>query len=105
MADEDFLPDPGRELREPTADGVVDGEGAIFFQQEDGHGCELFCDGGHAEIGEGIKWGMGGGVGDAGGITVDGFAVLLNREGDAGLRCWEGMEKRVQPGDEHRLAV
>ena len=98
VADENMLTDGCGKFWEPVADRVVEGETLVFFQEEDGHGGELFCDGGHAEVRGGVDGGFGGQVGEAGGVSIEDIAVLFDGEGDAGLVGREGMEKGVEAG-------
>ncbi len=42
-------------------------------------------------------WGMGSFVGGAGGILVEGFAVLQDGEGDTGVGGVLSTEERIQP--------
>src|SRR5580692_5253994 len=58
VADENMLADGGGKFGEPAADGVVEGETLVLFQEKDGHGGELFCEGGHAEVGGGVDRGV-----------------------------------------------
>jgi len=93
-----MLADGGGQFGKPAADGVVEGETLVLFQEKDGHGGELFCEGGHAEVGSRIDRGVGGQVGEAGGVSIEDIAVLFDGEGDAGLVGREGMEKGVEAG-------
>ena len=98
VADENMLTDSGGEFGEPAADRVVDGELMVLFEEEDGHGGELFSEGGHAEVGSRVEGGVCVQVGEAGGILVEDVAVFLDGEGDAGLVGGEGMEEGVEAG-------
>ena len=42
VADEDVVADVLWEFGEPVADGVVEGEGVVLFEEEDGKAGELF---------------------------------------------------------------
>ena len=98
VADEDVAADVGGKFGEPETDGVVDGEPVVFFEEQDGHGGELFCERGHAEVGGRVEGDVGVQVGEAGGFLVEGFAVFFYGEGDAGLVGGEGMKEGVEAG-------
>lgn len=103
VADEHLVCHAGGELGQPATDGVVEVEEALFLQQEDAHGGELFGHRGHAEVGERVDGCSCCGVGQAGGIAVDDLTVFGDRERKTRLICGLGVDKRIQPGFKVRL--
>ena len=96
VADEHALADASGQFGEPAADGVVEGKAVVFFQQEDSHGGELFCEGSHSEVAGGVERGLR--VGETGGVLIEDIAVFLDGEGDAGLVGGKGMKEGIEPG-------